>query len=60
LLGICVLVVLLLAVMPALLYLMGWGVTRYTRQAPGRTGFPVPREKLSGKPDLEPPPRVQS
>jgi hypothetical protein len=30
--GFLVLVVLLLVVMPALLYLMGWGVARYTGQ----------------------------
>ncbi len=42
--GILVVAVLLLVIMPALLYLMGWGVARYIRKAPGRSGL-MPRRK---------------
>jgi hypothetical protein len=55
--GMLVVVVLLLVIMPVLLYLTGWAVTRYTRQAPSWIGFPAePR----GKPDADAPVRGQA
>jgi hypothetical protein len=55
LVGLIVLVVLLLVIMPGMLYLVGWGVTRYTRKAPARIGFPVPRDELRDRPIAEEP-----
>jgi uncharacterized membrane protein len=43
LLGLLVIVVLLLVVMPALLYLIGWAVPRYTRKAPAWLVFAAPQ-----------------
>jgi flagellar biogenesis protein FliO len=36
--GIVVVVVLLLVIMPALIYFIGWGVTRFVKKAPARRG----------------------
>ncbi len=41
--GLLVIVVLLLVAMPALLYLLGAGVARYTRKAPAWFDFPERR-----------------
>jgi hypothetical protein len=57
--AVIVLVVLLLVVMPALLYLVGWGAMRYTRKAPALIGFPAPRTQPSDKPDGDTPARVK-
>jgi hypothetical protein len=54
-----VLIVLLLIIMPVLLYLVGWGATRYTRKAPVSTGFRLPRTQPSDKPDGDTPARVK-
>ncbi len=56
--GVAVMAVLLLVVMPVLLYLIGWGVTRYTRKAPGWIGLPVVTKPPSGKPTGKPPARI--
>jgi hypothetical protein len=45
-----VLVVLLLVIMPALLYVMGWGVFRYTRKPPSWIGFPTRNKEPVNKP----------
>jgi hypothetical protein len=47
------LVLLLLFIMPALLYALGWSVTRYVRKAPARTGVAVVRQEAGGTPDGE-------
>jgi hypothetical protein len=44
LVGLLVLVVLLWVIMPALLYLVGWGVARYTKKAPAWIGFAALRK----------------
>jgi hypothetical protein len=49
--GLFVFVVLLLVVMPGLLYLMGWAVTRYTKKAPSWIGFPTRPREPGDKPD---------
>jgi uncharacterized membrane protein YhdT len=51
--GLFVIVLVLWVIMPALIYLLGWGVTRYTAKAPSGTGFPVPRKNPSNKPVVE-------
>jgi hypothetical protein len=56
----CLLIVLLLGVMPALLLLLGWGVKRYTTKAAARTGWPVPRTDLSDAPDQDAPARARA
>jgi hypothetical protein len=53
-----VLILLLLVIMPALLYLVCWGVMRYTKKTPSRVGFPTPRDDRSDKVGGEPPVRV--
>jgi hypothetical protein len=58
--GMLVVVVLLLVIMPVLLYLTGWAVTRYTRQAPSWIGFPVDPAEPRGKPDADAPVRGQA
>jgi hypothetical protein len=50
LLGISVLAVVLLVIMPVLLYLMGWAVTRYTKEPPSWIGFPAEPEEPSDEP----------
>jgi hypothetical protein len=59
LVGLLVIVVLLLVIMPALLYLLGWGVTRYTRKAPSLLGFQVSQHTLSEAPGRKEPARVK-
>jgi hypothetical protein len=49
-LGISVLAVVLLVIMPVLLYLMGWAVTRYTKEPPSWIGFPAEPEEPSDDP----------
>jgi hypothetical protein len=49
LLGLLVIAVLLLVVMPVLLYLVGWGVTRYTGKLPVRIGTPSPEQALKSE-----------
>ncbi len=56
--GLLVIGVLFLVIMPVLLYLMGWAVTRYTRKAPSWIGFPARPKVLPDKPDGKVPPRV--
>lgn len=58
--GLLVVVVLLLVIMPALLYAVGWGVKRYTDQAPVWINFPPPHRLPSKKPEGETPARVQA
>jgi hypothetical protein len=43
--GLLVVVVLLLVIMPALLYLLGWGAKRFTEKAPSWVGFAVEAKK---------------
>jgi hypothetical protein len=49
-LGLVVIVVLLLVVMPALLYFIGWAVPRYTRKAPSWLVFAAARDTPGKKP----------
>ncbi len=49
-----VVVVLLLVIVPALIYLVGWAAMRYTGEPPGWIGFPVRRDPAD-KPGGEPP-----
>ena len=60
LVGLSVIVVLLLVIMPALLYLLGWGVTRYIRKPPARLSFPASRGTLRVKPVGKAPARRES
>ncbi len=53
--GLLVIVVLLLAVVPALLYLIGWAVLHYTRKASVGLVFAAPRGTPSRKPHGEAP-----
>jgi hypothetical protein len=52
--------VLLLVIMPGLLFLVGWGVKRYTDKAPSWIGFPTAPEKLSKKPEGEAPAKIEA
>jgi hypothetical protein len=54
-LGLLSIVVLLLVIMPALLYLLGWGVARYAREVPKFIGFPARPKATGGTPDREAP-----
>ncbi len=54
------LVVLLLVIMPALLYIVGWGVKRYTEKPPAWIGFTTAPERPSKKPDADAPTRVKA
>ncbi len=53
------LVLLILVIMPALLYLVGWGVTRYIGKAPARIGFAAARMQPSDTPRSEAPAWVE-
>jgi uncharacterized membrane protein YesL len=55
-----VIVVLLLVIMPALLYLVGWGVKRYVGMNVNPIVVQAPKEQPSEKPDGEALPRVES
>lgn len=59
LVGLFVLVVLLLVIMPGLLYLLGWGVKRYTEKMPSWIGFPIAPKEPADKPEGEAPRRVR-
>ncbi len=48
--GLLVIVVLLLVVMPALLYLVGWAVKRYTEKPPNRIGAPTTAKERGDRP----------
>ncbi len=52
--------VLLLVIMPGLLFLVGWGVKRYTDKAPSWIGFPTAPEKPSNKSDGEAPAKIEA
>jgi hypothetical protein len=52
--------VLLLVIMPGLLFLVGWGVKRYTDKAPSWIGFPTAPEKPSKKPEGEAPAKIEA
>jgi hypothetical protein len=52
--GILAVIVLLLVIMPALLYLIGWGVTRYTRKAMAPIARQIPRKGPADRPAAEP------
>jgi hypothetical protein len=54
------LVVLLLVVMPGLLYLVGWGVQRYTRKASSRSGHRVRLKQPRDEPDSNIPASVEA
>jgi hypothetical protein len=56
-LGLLSIVVLLLVIIPALLYLLGWGVARYTKETPSFIGFPARPKAAGGKPDSKAPAR---
>ncbi len=58
--GLLVIGVLFLVIMPVLLYLMGWAVTRYTRKAPSWIGFPTRPQELRDKRGGKAPPSVES
>ncbi len=45
------LIVLLLIVMPALLYILGWSVTRYVRKDTAHLGLPIKHEHAGETPD---------
>jgi hypothetical protein len=60
LVGLFVVIVLLLVIMPALLYLMGWGIARTIRKDSGWIGSPPPRQELRDKSTGEPPSRVKA
>jgi len=60
LVGLLVIVVLLLVIMPALLYLVGWGVKRYTDQAPVWIKFPPYHKLPIKKPEDETSARVRA
>jgi len=60
LVGLLVVVVLLLVIMPALLYVVGWGVKRYTDQTPVWINFPPPQPLPRKKADGETPARVEA
>lgn len=57
--GILAIAVLLLVIMPVLLYLVGWGVTRFTRKPPGWLSFPTATKRSSGRPAGQPPARIE-
>jgi hypothetical protein len=50
----------LLVIMPGLLFLVGWGVKRYTDKAPSWIGFPTAPEKPSNKSDGEAPAKIEA
>jgi hypothetical protein len=56
--GVFVFVLLLWAIVPGLLYLIGWGVSRYTKKAPSWIGFPAARTERGDKQDDQPPTSV--
>jgi hypothetical protein len=58
--GLFVIVVFFLVIIPALLYLMGWAVTRFTRKAPSWIGFPARPQELREKRGGKAPPRAES
>ncbi len=58
--GLLVLVVLFFFIMPALLYIVGWGVKRYTEKPPVWIGFPTAPERPRKKPGAGAPPRVKA
>ncbi len=60
LLGLFAVILLLLVVMPALLYLTGWAVTRVTAKQPARISLPVPPPNLRDTPDGPAPARVEA
>jgi hypothetical protein len=53
--GLLVLVVLLLAIMPETLYLVGWSVNRYANTSPAWIDFPTIRKEPTERPDGEAP-----
>jgi len=57
--GLLVIGILFLVIMPVLLYLMGWAVTRYTRKAPSWIGFPARPQELRDKRGGKAPPRAK-
>jgi len=57
--GLLVIGVLFLVIMPVLLYLMGWAVTRYTRKAPSWIDFPARPQELRDKRGGKAPPRAK-
>jgi hypothetical protein len=58
--GVLVLVVLLLVIMPVMIYFVGWGVMRYTREAPGWIDVPGIRKKPTETSDGETPARADA
>jgi len=59
LVGVFVVVLLFLVLMPVLLYLMGWAVTRYTSKAPSWIGFPERGKEPGSKSGRETPPKAE-
>lgn len=57
--GILAIAVLLLVIMPVLLYLVGWGVTRFTRKPSGWLSLPNAAKGSSGRPAGQPPARIE-
>ncbi len=53
--GLSVVVVLFLVIMPALLYLVGWGAQRYVGQTPVWNTFPPPPKLPAKQPEVQTP-----
>ncbi len=58
--GLLVVVVLLLVIMPAMLYLVGWSVHLYTNKSTAWINFPAIRKEPTEKPAAEPPARSEA
>lgn len=58
--GLFILTVLLLIIMPALLYLLGWGIKRYTENAPSWIGRPALRKHPNDTPHGDAPVRTRT
>jgi cytochrome oxidase assembly protein ShyY1 len=58
--GLLVVVVLLLVIMPAMLYLVGWSVHRATNKSKAWINFPAIRKETTEKPAAESPARTKA